>query len=71
MTEDSLKKSMEGNYPSGAVTRQGQYYIVREGQLLQDVFWVQDGLVFHAVTPSDIDMEEMEEFCKAEKVEIK
>ena len=46
------------------------YYIVNAGTL-QNVFWEENGLAFHAVTPASISEDQLAQFCAAEKVMIK
>lgn len=65
-----LENNMNRMYSSDALELQDKYYIVKSGAL-QDIFWEQDGTVFHAVTPENISDEEIAAFCNAEKVTIK
>lgn len=69
MTEGSLEKHMYRTYASDHFETFKHYYIVN-ADIVQSVYWEQDGKVFHAVTPSDISLEELEKFCNAEKVVI-
>ena len=53
----------------GAVKQIAEYYIVCSGEL-QDVFWEEEGNVFHAVTPASLSMNQLRAFCGTEMVQI-
>lgn len=57
-------------YPSDQIVVHNQYYIIKAG-VVQDVFWEQEGLAFHAVVPSNISMGELAAFCDSEAVKIR
>lgn len=69
MNENDLAGNISRIYTMDQIETYNQYSIIKAGTL-QDVFWTQDGFVFHAVTPSDISPEQLENFCDAEKVSI-
>ena len=69
MKEGQLEEDMSRNYPAESIRTYKHYYIIN-ADTLQDVFWEENGHVFHAVTPSNISATEMEDFCSVEKVVI-
>ena len=69
MKEGDLSDNLSRIYPPDVVTKTGKYYIINAGKV-QDVFWEQDGMVFHAVTPTDLSFEQLSVLCVAEKTEI-
>lgn len=64
-----LAKDLYRIYPEAQITVSKPYYILSAGAL-QDVYWEQNGLAFHAVTPADLSMEALAAFCDAEAVRI-
>ena len=71
MSEGDLEDSLNRMYTEkDIVLKEGSYYII-PSDTLQDVYWEQDSLAFHAVTPSDISDEVLEDFCTAVSVPIK
>lgn len=69
MREGDLSDNLSRTYPPDVVKKTGKYYIINAGKV-QDVFWEQDGMVFHAVTPTDLSFEQLSVLCVAEKIEL-
>ena len=61
------KQNMDRSY--AGYKQQGRYYIV-EYDTLQEVFWEQDGLGFHAQTPCGLSETALSAFCDAVHVPI-
>lgn len=69
LKEGELEENIYRIYSPELVETFKHYYIINADPV-QDIFWEQNGQVFHAVTPSSISSEQLEQFCNAEKVMI-
>ncbi len=65
----SLKDELNRVFGQGAVKQMDEFFLVGGG-VLQDVFWEQDGNMFHAVTPADVSFSQLKAFCENELVPI-
>lgn len=65
----SLKDELTRVFDPGAVKQMDGFFYV-EGGVLQDVFWEQDGNLFHAVTPAELSSSQLRAFCELERVPI-
>lgn len=65
----NLQDELSRVFLPGVVKQIDEYYIIEAGEL-QDVFWEQEGNVFHAVTPTSISLSQLRAFCEIEMVPI-
>ena len=66
---ENLKDELNRVFRPGAVKQIDEFFFVG-GEVLQDVFWEQDGNIFHAAIPVNISSSRLRAFCDNELVLI-
>ena len=71
LKEGQLKSGVLYSFAESSISFSNDYYVVKgEESTLFDIFWEQDGYVFHAVVPSDVQFEEWNRFCRSKRIEL-